>query len=36
MVTDILEGFEGIRKKNARAIFGILLICLFVVMVYSD
>lgn len=31
----IVENFEGIRKKNARFIYGILLIILFIVMIYS-
>lgn len=31
----IVENFEGIRKRNARFIYGILLIILFIVMMYS-
>ena len=30
-----IENFEGIKKKNARVIYGVLLIILFIVMIYS-
>jgi hypothetical protein len=35
MEMKIIENFEGIRKKNARFIYGILLILSFIAMIYS-
>jgi hypothetical protein len=34
-VDHILEGFDGIQKKNARIIFIILLLCLILLQIIS-
>ncbi len=34
-ITNILEGFDGIQKNNARIIFIILLICLLLLQINS-
>ena len=31
----VIENFEGIRKKNARVIYGILLIIILLIIMYS-
>jgi hypothetical protein len=34
-VLDVLEKFEGIRKNNARFIFGILLLIIIISIIYE-